>query len=177
MTEELALLTEETERTIRARLVEVSSAAVGRPLCKVDPERWVDIARHICAGVSDKKIHENLGTQRATIARVRREMFGSVVEYRRAVAESIEINISLLDGVKREKFETMAQTGKLDELEIRCLKDLSVIQQLDSQRAQRLMGEADIKVEHKFEKVDFEERKKELLERRMRQAEAIDLED
>lgn len=176
--EALVELNNETEARLRERLAELSAGANAGNITVSKPEKWLEIARLVMKGMAIRKVCAATHSSMTTVCRIRNEVFGSVEAYRKAVAEAITVNVDLIDIIKTKEFERMvedSEEGKsLPEGKIRSLKDLSVIQTMDSARASKMLGEADVKVEHKFEKVDFEARKKELLA--MRRAESVDVE-
>lgn len=144
----------EIESQIHERLRETQKDAYYNSLCVRDPEKWKNVAMAVYQGAGCRPTMKALGIGQHTFYEVKKACFATPDLYRKHVAENAHVTQAINDDNKQklseligDKIEQGVDAKELLDL-AKAQKELSVTGQIDSQRIQRLEGEADVIVKH-----------------------------
>ena len=178
-------ISDQIELDLKDRLVKIQNDARGDSLCRTDPEKWLLVAVDVYKGMSVTGTMKKHRVNQRVYYNIRKQILDIQNKYLEHQLDTLDANIDASDEATAELLEVLRESitelrssggydvAKTTESIAATLERLQKSSVGMSMRKNKLLDKPDVVVEQRGPGIDYEARKKELLE--MRKAEAIDI--
>ena len=183
---------DQIELDLKDRFVKIQSEARGDSLCRTDPDKWLAVAVDVYKGLPVTGVTKKHRVNQRVYYNIRKQILDIQNKYLKHQLDNLDANIDASDDATAELLEVLNDSianlksnrnpdvAKVTESIAASLERLQKSSVGMSMRKNKLLDKPDIVVEKRGPGIDYEARKKELIEigraeAKMKKAKAIDI--